>query len=280
MFSTVLGPLPALDLADLEATGLELLTSGPALPADVAPELAVETWLAAASATDRPVKQVLAGPYSAARDEGRTRPAELAELLRATVLALAETGCPFVEIDEPEALAIAVVAAERHRFADAHHRLVGDVGGTHVSLALTGGNLDAAGPATFFDLGYASYAFDLIAGPDNWRLIVQAPQDRGVVCGALSPEPDGDETPEPLVWAAHYAASTRARGLDRVGLANAPSLGALPPDVALRKLRLVADAARTAGLPSQEAAATLDPRAFGGRRNRPGGPVRLGGDDG
>ena len=68
---------------------------------------------------------------------------------------------------------------------------------------MTGGNADTAGAATFFDLPYASYAFDLIAGPDNWRLITSAPRDRGIVCGAMSPAAGGDERPETLVWAAH-----------------------------------------------------------------------------
>ena len=80
------------------------------------------------------------------------------------------------------------------------------------------------------------------------------------------------------MWAAHYAASTTGRGLDRVGLANAPSSRrALEPDVALRKLRRVAEAATLAGTDPQAAAAALDPRAFGGRRNRPG-RIRLGDD--
>ncbi|HEY7131572.1 MAG TPA: hypothetical protein VH440_04935 [Candidatus Limnocylindrales bacterium] len=276
MFSTILGPLPAIDLAELGATGLELLSTGEVQAADATPEEAVSAWRAATTATDRPVKQVLAGPYSAGRDAGRSVPAELAERLRATIAALAAAGCAFVEVEEPEALAIAVVDGERHRFVDAHRRLLDGIGGVHVSLALNGGNLDAAGPATFFDLGYASFAFDLIAGPDNWRLIAQAPGDRGIVCGALSPAADGDETPELLVWAAHYAASTRGRGLDRVGLANAPSLAGLSAELALRKLGVVANAARLAGIPGQEVAATLDPRAFGGRRDRPGGPVRVG----
>jgi len=114
---------------------------------------------------------------------------------------------------------------------------------------------------------------NLIAGPDNWRLIAVAPQDRGIVCGALDPRPGGDETPELLVWAAHYAASTAGRGIDRVGLANAPSLAAGSWEVALRKLRLVAEAARLAGMPSDQMAPRLDPRSFGGRRDRPGGPL-------
>jgi methionine synthase II (cobalamin-independent) len=278
MFSTLLGPLPAISVADIEATGIELVaTGGRAASGDEESSRVVDAWRAVADAADRPVKQVLAGPYSAGRDGPRDRPVELAEGLRATILALAEAGCPFVEVDEPEALAITLVPGERSRFVDAHRRLIDGLTGVHVSLALTGGNLDGAGPSTFFDLEYASFAFDLIAGPDNWRLVAVAPGDRGIVCGALDPRADADETPELLMWAAHYAASTQGRGIERVGLANAPSLATLDPDVALRKLRRIADAATLAGTDPQVAAAALDPRAFGGRRNRPG-RIHLGDD--
>src|SRR5260221_547350 len=117
----------------------------------------------------------------------------------------------------------------------------GLAGSIHLSLVVTGGNADTAGSAMFFDLPYASYAFDLIAGPDNWRLIAEAPGDRGIVCGALDPAAGASDGPEILVWAAHYAASTGGRGLERVGLANASSLAGLDRDSARAKLALVAD---------------------------------------
>ncbi len=293
MFSTLLGPLPAppagdassagdsadsaaLVLAALDEIGVELVTTGaPSAPPDLPAADVVDGWRTAAALSPRPVKQVLMGPYTAGRDGGPSGPAGIAETMRSTIAALADAGCAFVEIDEPEALAIAVVEGERRRFADAHRRLVDGLTGIHVSLAVSGGNLDAAGPATFFDLPYASYAFDLIAGPDNWRLAVAAPGDRGIVCGAMDPREGGDETPELLVWAAHYAASSSGRGLDRVGLANAPSLATLPWEVALRKLRRVAEAARIASIPSpHEMAAKLDPRAISSRRAATGTPVR------
>jgi methionine synthase II (cobalamin-independent) len=286
MFSTLLGRLPsatgpgddaeadlATVLGDLAGVGLEFLaTGGPRPDPDADPAVVVAAWEAAAAATDRPVKQVLQGPYSAGRDGSRTRPTEIAERLRTAVEALTAAGCPLVEIEEADALAITVVDGERRRFAEAHRALTtGAAPETHRSLALTGGNFDTAGAATFFDLPYASYAFDLIAGPDNWRLIAAAPADRGIVCGALDPAERGDETRELLVWAAHYAASTSGRGLARIGLANAPSLGDLPWSVALRKLGRVAEAAGIAGVESsREMASLLDTRAFGGRRNRPG----------
>ena len=143
--------------------------------------------------------------------------------------------------------------------------------GLHLSLAITGGNADAAGIETILAGAYASLALDLIDGPDNWRLAVKAPGDRGIVCGALSPAADGDETRELLVWAAHYAASSNGRGLARVGLANASSLAGLPRDVALRKLRIVAEAARIAAVESsEELAGLLDRRAIDPRASASG----------
>ena len=281
MFSTLLGSLPpdpdraraSADervlgaVSDLETAGLELLTDGEALDlaAPPAPEAVVEAWRRAAGATSRAVKAVLPGPYSASRTGAaprRSGAAKWAEALQPAITALSAAGCPFVEIDEPDALAITVVAAERARFVDAHRRLTDGIEGIHLSLALTGGNLEEAGAATFFDLQYASYAFDLIAGPDNWRLIAVAPGDRGIVCGALSAQTRYDSGRELLVWAAHYAASTRGRGIERVGLANASSLAALPRAEAIARLAIIADAARIAAVASpEELSRLLDPRA-------------------
>ncbi len=260
------GPTPSESAEALAGLGLDLLTDGgdPVEPG-VEPADAVARWAAIAGACALPVKAVLLGPYSAARRDG-SDPAAAAEALRPLILALAAGGCSIVEIAEPGALAIARDVNERSAFVDAHRRLVDGSEGIHASLALTGGNLDAAGPATFFDLAYPSYAFDLIAGPDNWRLVTQAPADRGIVCGALDPRPGGDESPELLVWAVQYAASSNGRGLERVGLANASSLAGLSRAEAMRKLRIVADAARIATVESaEEMAGLLDPRAVDAR---------------
>jgi methionine synthase II (cobalamin-independent) len=289
MFSTLLGALPPdpdqidqsadervrANLADLGAIGLELISNGEPLDVTAPPDpgAVVAAWSRAAAASTLPVKAVLPGPYSAGRrEQGPGAAAAWADELRPAIAGLAEAGCPLVEIHEADALAIGVVATERRRFVDAHRRLTEGFDAAdaiHLSLTLIGGNLDAAGPATFFDLPYASYAFDLIDGPDNWRLIAAAPTDRGIVCGALSPRPGADETRDVLVWAAHYAASTGGRGRARVGLANSSSLAGLPRADALRKLRIVADAARIAAVESsEELIDLLDPRAMGRRRHR------------
>jgi methionine synthase II (cobalamin-independent) len=279
MFATLLGALPrppstvAPDddqavraaLAAQEAAGLELLSDGRLRPG----QPTVADWRLAAAAATRPVKQTLTGPYTAGRDGAD--PADrirvtlaAAEALNTELRALCDAGCTFVEIDEPAAITIGGDIRERALFGEAHRRMTAGVADVHLSLALTGGNADTAGAATFFDLPYASYALDLIAGPDNWRLVTSAPPDRGIVCGAMSPAAQGDDGPEILVWAAHYAASSR--GLDRVGLANAPGLESLPWEVAVAKLARIAAAARIAALPSADAIAqSLDPRAVNSR---------------
>jgi methionine synthase II (cobalamin-independent) len=283
-------------VAELEAVGLEPLTDGAvrrrSALADwpIDPDAVVAEWRFAAALTDRAVKQSLPGPYTIARDglpnrrhgtgpierpqSGRdaadtpTNAALAGERLREVVMALAAAGCPLIEIEEPAAIRIGEDEAERKHFLDAHRRLTDGVAGlVHLSLAVTGGNADTAGSTTFFDLPYASYAFDLIAGPDNWRLIAEAPGDRGIICGALTPSADSSDGPETLVWAAHYAASTGGRGLDRVGLANASSLAGLDREGARRKITLLADAARIASAASPEdLARLLDPRALGRSR--------------
>jgi methionine synthase II (cobalamin-independent) len=276
MFATLIGELPAVDgtpddpaeiAVELAAIGLEPASDGRGArtvdDADV-----VAAWRSAAAGATVAVKQALLGPWTTSQRSGAD-PVDVAERLGAVVVALADGGCLLVEIEEPDAVDIAAAADEKVRadFAVALRRLTDVAAGrVHLSLALTGGNVDGLGAGLLFDLPFASYAFDLIAGPDNWRLIAEAPGDRGIVCCALDPSAAADDRPEPLVWAAHYAASTRGRGLERVGLANASSLAALTRDRATRKLAAVVEAARLASLEDpKELAARLDPRAVDSR---------------
>ena len=281
MFATLLGSLPRPPLAgsaplDIlveaavraqESAGIEPLTDG-GLRGDAGP---VAAWEATAALTDRAVKQAVGGPYTIGRSGGGTfaeRTAATiagAETLNAVLQALAAAGCPMIEVHEPAATAIGADAAERALFRETHLRLLDGLDRTHVSLAITGGTADTAGIETILAAPYASLAVDLIAGPDNWRLVALAPGDRGIVCGALSAAAGSEDGPELLLWAAAYAASTMSRGPDRVGLATASSLAHLPWAEAISKLERLGEAARLADLPSDEAIRSLDPRAMDSR---------------
>lgn len=293
MFATLLGSLPRPPLpADArpeellvavvraqEAAGLEPVTDGGfGIGASV-----VERWRATAALTDRPVKQALLGPYSAGRAAiaaggtaaggaaAQTKGGDIAaqtevtlaaaDLLHADLLALAAVGCPLIEIHEPAATDIAADDFQRALFREAHRLLLEGVANVHLSLAITGGNAAAAGVETLLAAPYASLAVDLIAGPDNWRLVVATPGERGIVCGALSAQRDSSDLPEVLLWAAGYASSTRGRGRIRVGLASASSLAHLPWEVAVRKLAVLGEAARLADLAPADRRLRLDPRA-------------------
>ncbi len=253
----------AAGLAGLEVAerGIRVRTE----PAWVGP-VTVERWRTAAALTELPVKQCLVGPYTLARrieadDAGRARlTAALAEAMHEELRALASAGCPVIQIDEDDASLVGLDPSERRLFADAQRRLAEGVE-AHLCLAVGGGDADAAGAETWFDAPYASYLFDLVAGPDNWRLIAQAPGDRGIVCGALDLGGASGGL-EALVWAARYAASTRGRGLVRVGLAPAAGLERLSWDAAIERMEVLGEGARLATGTREELEEVLDRRAF------------------
>ena len=236
------------------------------------------------------MKQAIAGPYTFGRLPGGTATGALRDdagqggALNEVLRDLAAAGCPLIEVHEPAAIEVGIDPDERALFAAAQVRLLDGVSGTHLSLAITGGNADAAGIETILAAPYASLAVDLVAGPENWHLVRRTPGDRGIVCGALPAEAGTYDGPEPLLWAAAYAASSDGRGPDRVGLATASSLAHLPWDAAVDKLRRLGDALRIAGLPPDERLRSLDPRAVSSRSaalgevgpdpsRRPGRPV-------
>lgn len=263
MFATLLGPLPrptvgedAAPEAILDAClelqaehGLEPATDG-GWPVSHDP---VASWQATSKRADRLVKAVLTGPTTSGRDVGE---------VRHEIEALADAGCRWIEIHEPAAVSIGGDTEARARFADGHIALTSDLApDVHLSLAITGGDADAAGIETILAGAYASLAADLIDGPDNWRLAVAVPGERGVICGALSAHAGSDDGPEILLWAARYAAGSKGRGMARVGLATSGSMASLSWAEAADKVRRLGDAARIAAAPPEEARQALDPRA-------------------
>ena len=264
MFATLVGGLPrpplpesattaalvAAAVAAQEDAGLEPLVDG-GLWGSTDVSTVVDRWHATSELTDRVVKAVIDGPYSASADPARTN---------AVLRDLEEAGCRLVEVHEPRAIDIGTDPDARQAFAEAQQRLLDGVT-MHASLAIIGGNADAAGVDTLLAAPYASLMLDLVRGPDNWRLATAAPQATGIVCGALTADPAGDESVEILLYALNYAASTGGRGPDRVGLATAGSLAALPWEVAERRMRRLGEAVRVAGARPDERAAALDPRA-------------------
>jgi methionine synthase II (cobalamin-independent) len=275
MFATLLGALPSPPDAPDEAArlraavaaqvdaGLEPITDGG--EAREPDDDVVDRWAATADLTDRAVKAVLVGPWTAAsRAAGGAVPAadavfEAGQRLRAVADSLAEAGCAIVEIVEAEAHRIGTDGSAGAAFRSAHVALASGMDGTHLSLSIVGGSAWEAGAATILDAPYRSLAVDVIAGPDNWNLVTRTPGERGIVVGAL--DAARREGPELLVWAAQYAASTRGRGLARVGIGTAGGLAELAWDAAVERLNALGEAARIAALPRGELADALDPRA-------------------
>ncbi len=288
MFATLLGglPEPPLDAGSTpsgrleaivrtqEAAGLDPITDGgPPAGDDRAVADVAARWSATQRLTDRIVKATVLGPFSRARrattgqDPAKRSAATFdhATTLHDLIRNLAAAGCPMVEVHEPAAVEIGADADEQALFREASLRLLDGIDGVHVSLAITRGSADVAGVATLLAAPFASLAVDLIAGPDNWRLVVDVPGDRGIVCGALPATAGSDDGPETLLWAAGYAASTGGRGMDRVGLATSASLAHLSWPVALRKLERLGEASRLVVGSVDERAAAVDQRAVSNR---------------
>jgi methionine synthase II (cobalamin-independent) len=283
VFATLLGGLPrppvpesatveelvVAAIAAQEAAGLEPIVDG-GLWGSEDVGTAAERWRATATLTDRAVKAVVEGPWSATvrsipDGDPETFERELGaitEAIGAVVRELAVAGCPLVEVHEPAAAAIGADRGARAMFASAQQRLLDSVPEIHVSLAITGGNADETGIETLLAAPFASLALDLVHGPDNWRLAAAAPTATGIVCGALTADATGDEAVEILLYALNYAASTGGRGPDRVGIATAGSLAGVPWEIAERRMRRLGEAVRLASASPDERAATLDPRAI------------------
>ena len=130
-----------------------------------------------------------------------------------------------------------------------------------MTLAVTMGSAAWLGSEEFFEVPFGSYLFDLIAGPDNWRLVADAPAACTVVVGVADARTTRPDELEVMVWAAHYAASTQGRGLERVGLAPSTGLEYLPRDRAKAKIEVLGRAARHAAGASHEALAAAAAKA-------------------
>ncbi len=240
-----------------------------ALPAWRRPIL-VDGWTFAAACTDRAVKQAVVGPYTLARtfEPGPIRRGRLtlalAEALNAELKVLVTAGCPLVEVVEDGATTIGDSLTARRLFVDSQRRLLDGLDGAgdvHRTLAIRGGNADTAGAETILDGSYQSFMFDLCAGPDNWRLAVKVPGDRGVIVGAADARATRVDELEVLAFAVGYAASTGGRGHDRVGLATSGDMTSLTWEAAIAKMRRIGEAAAFYEAPTGTLAQALDPRA-------------------
>jgi len=258
--------LDAVVAAQVDA-GLGLLADGRIHPATATPEDLVGAWTAtrdaaAAGGSALPVKLALVGPFTAAGPEGAL---EAARALNRALRALADAGCPVVEVHEP-AESLPSDNAGRDAFAAAHLALLAGIPAElHPSLAITGGAATALGVEALFAAPYRSHLFDLVAGPDSWRLIAIAPPERGIIVGVGDATGQGRTSVEDVVWAASYAASTQGRGLDRVGVAPSGSLSRLSPAGARSVLDRLGEAARTIAGGRDEVLARLDRRAIDAR---------------
>jgi methionine synthase II (cobalamin-independent) len=227
--------------------------------------ITVDAWRWADRNTDIMVKQVLIGPYTIARlAEPNSTDREglalgLADGLNAEIHALADAGCPMIQVDEGALTSIGDDAAEWRLYAETQRRLNAGLEERHLSLGLNRGGIDPAGHAAVLDGPYRSYVVDAFGGPDAWRFVFAVPPEIGIVIGALdAADPALDET-EVMVWAMAWA-TPEERGPARIGIASNGSLRVVGRHAARRKIELMGEAVRIGSMgPLTEVAEALDP---------------------
>ena len=271
MFATLLGALPRPPLPDdaprdalveaavraQEEAGLDPITDG-GPPADDDRDLAAR--LAATAAPDRPGRQagghrpVHGGPRrwrGGRADRGDARPGD------------APSTRPSASWPPPAARSSRSTSRPRPRSAPTRPSGRSSARptcgsstastGSHLSLAITGGNADAAGIETLLAAPYASLAVDLIAGPDNWRLVVATPgrprdRLRRAVGRRRTPTTARSSSCGPPATRPRPAAADRPAS----GSPAASSLADLPWEVAVRKIERLGEAARLADAAADE----------------------------
>lgn len=227
--------------------------------------ISVAAWRWAAQATEQVVKQVVVGPYTISRAAvpGAVPRADLAiglaEALNAELRALADAGCPLIQVDEGALTAIGADQAEWRLYAETQRRLTAGLDDTHLSLGLHRGGVDPTGHRPILDGPYRSFLFDGLGGPDAWRFAFAVPNELGVIVGALDAASTERDESEVLVWALAWAAD-RGRTPERIGIASNGSLRAIGRHAARRKIELMGEAVGIAAMgPIGEVAEALDP---------------------
>jgi len=264
LFSTILGPYP--HTADLDADAALRLALEDQLVAEVGlladgrvlgpGDDALACWQTAVARAAElvaesgravpPTKARVIGPYTLGRRADRSFAARrrttlaAAEAGNAVLRTLLEAGAPLVQVEEDGLRAIGPEDdAERDLARTALLRLTDGVGG-HLTLSVAGGDPNGAGPRVLYDAPFSSHYFDLILGPEGWRVARDAPGERGLVLGVADCRTPAADDAGVVAWAASYAASMRGRGLARVGLAPSAGLELLSPEAARAKLATLA----------------------------------------
>lgn len=251
------------------------------LAGTITPDALVAAWHWADDGIDALVKQVLPGPWSAARDlaaerhhgaaagdaavtaDRRAIARDLLDALVAAALALRPSMVPVLQLDEPGIPGIGSDELLWDELCALHTELAEQVTDLHRSLAITGGAAHPAGHARLAALPVQSILVDVRtpgAGADAWRLIHALPSEMGVIVGAADASSDRDDDPEMLLWAGTLAAESNDRGHLRVGVTTSGSMVGVARRSAARKVESLGTAMRLAKLgPVGQVARALQP---------------------
>lgn len=208
----------------------------------------VEAFRFAASVAAGPVKAVIPGPVTFARlsvDEHYHDHEQfvlaIGRVLAQEAFELEAAGAAWIQIDEPALLG----APEDLELAKRALRLIAEeLRGAETILATYFGDAKRLG-AELFELACGWFGLDLVSGPENRRLIEQAPSGTKVQVGVVDARNTKLEDTDELVRTLEALAG--AVGESRLLAAPSAGLEFLPREKARAKLHRLAEAAKKVG---------------------------------
>ena len=208
--------------------------------------ITVKDYEFAAANSARPVKAVITGPYSLARlsqlgcyEDLRSLVMDLVPILNREAKALQSAGASVIQFDEPSIL--------KHKedidlFAEAIEGVTAGVTATTGVCTIFG---DATGiHSRLFSLPVDIIGLDFVAGPANYDLIGELPQEKKLGCGIVDARNTRLETVEDIAEAIKRVSGSVS--LDRLYINPSCGLDFLPRPNARAKLTQLVEGAKKA----------------------------------
>jgi len=195
----------------------------------------------------KPVKPVVTGPYTIAKlsllgvyPDLQALVLDTARALNQEMKALAATGPPLIQVDEP------AIVWHRYKddwgiFREAMDVLMDGVGTTTLLRTDFG---DAVGLPDFFALPFQGFGLDMVHGKQNIELVPEFPDDRDLILGIIDARNVRMETEDAVLETARWV--TRHVSEDRLAISPNTGLEFLPRETAYDKLENMVRAVKKA----------------------------------
>ena len=199
----------------------------------------------AVSASSKPVKAILTGPYTLARlsknkfyREFSQLAYDLAHIIHREAQTLEEAGCPVIQFDEPALLSH---KEDWNLFRKIYEVVTAQLSKSEKILFLNFGNLDGLYPK-ISAIPVETIGCELTKGHPNWNILKTSPLEKKLMAGILDARNTRMESEEEIVGLVNRLAEIVP--LEKLTVSPSHSLEYLPRNVAKKKLTALSSAVK------------------------------------